>query len=410
MPMSHIRVAGDQFEINGQRRPYRTRTSFCLVAHYQRGQRDRGRRWLDRIQSQGFDGPRFFCENQDWSGGPFFGSEHTPIVRAFGDHSGPFSQLNLIAGYKELIRQLADDLIERGMVAEATCIATIKGREAGWTGQGLNKFAQMFRELFPDPNNTPFLHETVNEIDAHIHPTLRDPAEWKRMGPRWRRDEPGNPSHHNYPGSTVGVSAGGQFSPGFDDSGYTHRNIHPERGADWWKGEEVGGGREALAPTLGRLRVRANGRPVAFNETVHYMTRGQWDFWVEKPESELGIPKWRGLSTTDHGRLQAYTEEVLAHGVSFCGHDLIGMSTDPDLPETPMEAAWRELFGGSTPPPAKRHRYRRVIELAYQEILGRPTDPVGLDHYNAIVTAGLSEAQLRESLIRSDEYNAKNPN
>ena len=54
--------------------------------------------------------------------------------------------------------------------------------------------------------------------------------------------------------------------------------------------------------------------------------------------------------------------------------------------------------------------FSRVINLAYQRILGRPADASGLDNYNRLMNAGLSEAEMREALLRSGEYADKNPN
>jgi hypothetical protein len=53
--------------------------------------------------------------------------------------------------------------------------------------------------------------------------------------------------------------------------------------------------------------------------------------------------------------------------------------------------------------------FTRVIDLAYQRILGRPADPGGLQAYNRAMNSGLTEAQMRESLLRSPEYADKNP-
>lgn len=53
--------------------------------------------------------------------------------------------------------------------------------------------------------------------------------------------------------------------------------------------------------------------------------------------------------------------------------------------------------------------FTRVINLAYQRILGRPPDAGGLDNYNRLMNGGLTEAQMRESLLRSSEYARKNP-
>ena len=53
--------------------------------------------------------------------------------------------------------------------------------------------------------------------------------------------------------------------------------------------------------------------------------------------------------------------------------------------------------------------FRPIIGDAYLEILRRAADPGGLDHYNRLMNQGMSEADMRESLLRSDEYARKNP-
>lgn len=52
--------------------------------------------------------------------------------------------------------------------------------------------------------------------------------------------------------------------------------------------------------------------------------------------------------------------------------------------------------------------FTRIVQEAYEEILERPADPGGLAHYNERMNQGLSEAMLREVLLRSEEYAAKN--
>lgn len=49
-----------------------------------------------------------------------------------------------------------------------------------------------------------------------------------------------------------------------------------------------------------------------------------------------------------------------------------------------------------------------IIRIAYLEILQREADPGGLDFYNGRMNEGLSEADLREILLRSEEYARKN--
>ena len=53
--------------------------------------------------------------------------------------------------------------------------------------------------------------------------------------------------------------------------------------------------------------------------------------------------------------------------------------------------------------------FTRIIHLAYQRILGRPADLDGLDNYNRLMNRSLTEADMRESLLRSAEYAEQNP-
>lgn len=399
--MTAIHVSGNLFRVGDTARTIVTRTSFCLMGHYQAGRRTVARRWLDRIQAQGFDGPRVFGENQDWfgdPGSPFFGTELTPKITAFGDLDGPFSSLELVDGYEGLVTQFAEDLAARNMVAEFCCIATIKGREPGWTGQGLNRFAQMFRQLFPDPHASPFLFETINEWDAHsVYAT--DPEEIARMGPRWLRSGNFDEDHHNYPGSTIGVSAGGQWTPGFDDKGYTHRNIHPPRGGSWKSGDRG----EPLGVTLRELLASNHGRPLYLNETMHYMSAEQWEGWIPK------VPKWAGLSTTEHDAIAQYIVDVRTAGASVCFHDMVGMMTDPSQPITKGELAVAVALGGRPPAPLPPEppdpapidlAIRNIVIRGYRDMLFREPDPDGMKHYAQMILDGAAEARFREILLR----------
>ena len=419
--MSLIRIVGDQFEIKSHAnkhpntaeiRPYFMRTSFCLLAHYQKGELSKARDWLDRIKAQGFDGPRLFGENQDWfnNNDPlFFGHpRYTSRVRCFAGSGGggASSRTKLINGYYGIVDQLAQDLLERDMIAEFCCIATVKGWEPSWTSHGLNRFAQMFAELFPNPRETPFLHEAINEYGAHSRYVRelgeeRAQKEFARFGPRWRRGEPGNPPHHNYPGSTISMSGGD--TPGYDDLGMTHRNLHKRRGVDWDKGPD-GIGAAALA--RGDKNIAQN-RPVAYNETVHYMTREQWDEWTPKTH-------WAGISTVDMPRLIKYYADVLGEGVSVCVHDMNGMSTDPSLPMSLLEKRLEELAGTGSEPPVPEEwtpfdviPYKNAVERAYREVLLRNPDEKGWASYCALMFTGSSEARVREMLMRSPEFKRK---
>jgi hypothetical protein len=50
-----------------------------------------------------------------------------------------------------------------------------------------------------------------------------------------------------------------------------------------------------------------------------------------------------------------------------------------------------------------------VITLAYMRILGRRPDPGGLASWNRSMNDGLSEAGMREGLLRSAEYAQAHP-
>ena len=53
--------------------------------------------------------------------------------------------------------------------------------------------------------------------------------------------------------------------------------------------------------------------------------------------------------------------------------------------------------------------FSRIISMAYLRILERPPDAGGLAVYNNAMNSGLSEALMRESLLRSAEYAQKHP-
>ncbi len=53
--------------------------------------------------------------------------------------------------------------------------------------------------------------------------------------------------------------------------------------------------------------------------------------------------------------------------------------------------------------------FTNVISLAYLRILGRPPDPGGLDNFNRAMNSGMTEAMMREALLRSPEYAQNNP-
>lgn len=53
--------------------------------------------------------------------------------------------------------------------------------------------------------------------------------------------------------------------------------------------------------------------------------------------------------------------------------------------------------------------FGRIVSLAYLRILERPPDPGGLENFNRLMNQGLTEAMMREALLRSPEYASNNP-
>src|SRR5207249_587650 len=53
--------------------------------------------------------------------------------------------------------------------------------------------------------------------------------------------------------------------------------------------------------------------------------------------------------------------------------------------------------------------FSRIIRMAYLRILDREPDPGGLASYNAQMNNGMSEAAMREALLRSPEFASRNP-
>jgi len=345
--MAFIKLSPDksQFRIAAlghktQTRPYIMRSAFPLLACYKKlGTALKAQHFLDRTMDLGFDGVRLFGET--WAidkSSAFFGNpKYTPHLSIVQNGAPANSSVEILKNYWDLVDALTEDLEQRDMIAEFCVIATIKDQHPGMQTHLLNNVAQGFAEGF-DAKQCPYIFETVNEWDAYSSLTA---DEVRMMGPRWRRNEPGHPMEKNFPGSLIGVSGGGDWSPGFDDSGYTHRNIHPPRGTEWDKGFYIKGKpRGPLGAALTETLAAAGGRPVAFNETVHCWTKEQRQEW------EPRAPKWVGLSTTDVKRHAAYSLDVLRAGISLAFHDLYGMSVvmANKQPFTPFEESMRDVI------------------------------------------------------------------
>ena len=166
--------------------------------------------------------------------------------------------------------------------------------------------------------------------------------------------------------------------------------------------------------------LRKHGIWIYINELLHYIPRDLW--WTV--EQGWFRP---GSSTANVSERYNFVDEILADGMCACEHGLTNMSNgrwkdaDQDFSEMPLDpyelARGAKKNGNVTPPkppdppdvpeppvtpPAVD--FGRVISLAYRGLLGRGGDENGVNHYNKKMNAGMTEAEMREELLRSEEY------
>ena len=235
-----------------------------------------------------------------------------------------------------------------------------------------------------------------NEWNAHNQSghTLHDVNMW---AVRWDRD-------NYWPGSAKIVDPGGSntftYDVGPEDGKYRAGMIHPRRDPEWYTFPD--------SVELKKLQRDARGMPVGFTESMYYVER----------EDRDRAEKWyrnRNGWTANWGLYQDFLEHAIPLVDYSIVHDEKGAQSDSDWPrkETRVEAWAREYFqtGDSPPPPPPPPdslRYARIIDMAYEDILNRPADRAGLENYDQRMSSGMSEAEMRESLIRSAEYEDKN--
>jgi hypothetical protein len=180
------------------------------------------------------------------------------------------------------------------------------------------------------------------------------------------------------------------YKVGKGDDTYDWGMLHPVRGGRDWR----------LAPKMGPIIAACNGQPYGATESMYYVD----------PEDKARAEQWyrsSGWQTNPDDQMMLYGNLEKAGFSYIIIHDEKGAQSDPIWPrdETRLESRLREKFGGTT----VGLRYERIIQQAYREILGRDADEGGLIAYNNAMWSGMEEWELRESMIRSPEYNKKNP-
>ena len=249
-----------------------------------------------------------------------------------------------------------------------------------------------------DPGPLNLIHDVMNEFTAHV-PTIWTPGPDGQQGQVVRRMRERDCPEERI----VLLSQSGRadrYDPPLQSQhgtkGYSGPCLHPPRDGEWAKTGNV-------------MRGEWPNELIDVNESQLGMTQEQRDFWVAI------IPKWAGLGSSDMPTWRRMHENFVANDVYTTFHNFRGMDAGwPETAETVVEETIRSITGGGgvTPPPdpePEKVLYRIPIELAYTQLLERHPDPGGLASYNErMIVHGLTEAQMRQSLLESDEYKNKN--
>lgn len=236
----------------------------------------------------------------------------------------------------------------------------------------------------------------------HADPAVKPVTAFESPGPEWTAEQ--------WPGGFCIVDEGGSdvfsYDVGPEPGKFKLGAVHPRRKgggwvkrSDWW---------DVSKEWMAQLRTDARGQPVGFTESMYFVSKAGTDGWYRNRN---------GWNDDIALQLKFYEQCEEEHGPDlWYVHDDVGVQSDPYWnPDSRWEAALAEFMGGVAgggppppPPGPKQVTYALVIAYAFREILGREPDRGGLESYDAAMRAGLSEANMRESLLRSREFAEKN--
>jgi len=366
---------------------------------------ENAKRYIADWREIGIRGFRIPPELRFW-GPPYFDNPDQPNEKCFLNLGcGTGNSFYLPDGFKKQIRMMIRLAREMDVIFEVPWLWTIKGRGdvdprrdvAVWNEHYIVAVGKYLHQLRTqgdgeaghrvDAGGTNILSELANEY--RVHADEFNDSQLRNIFRRWHtRDNPGEllgvsqsqPKHEYYPALDRGAE-----SP--DDI-----RIHTRRDGDWEN-----------APDEIFHKFRTHGIPIFVNESVLHMTQSQWNYWIPK------IPKWNGLATTDTNRFMRLHRGFWERGIYSTFHTLRGMDGGwPGwVPGRLEELIAEELNGTTPPPPPNRYKYSHIIDLAYDEILGREADDGGLRNYSELMGRGMSEADMRNALMRSQEFDDK---
>jgi hypothetical protein len=415
---------------------------FSTMALLDRWARGLGGKWLDAVerfierkQSQGCDGGRVFGETTYWhdrddnpnNDHKFFNVDRSTSLRMwnYGQLVRRIHPDRLTVHNQKLILKLIELARKHDFKIEFCTDATLKHSPGvGWDviGHCIRQTSHFFNRIHSadwDPKTMghptdakitaevramfenvkgPINHlideETHNEFDAHSREAweidgMDSAAALREVNMQLSRHD----RESDWPAGTIGVSHGGRDTIEYavGPKGADTVKVHPSRSGDW---SRVGDRFKHL---------ERYGAHVYMNETKHFIDPSMW--WTV--EQGWFRP---GSSTTDVDRILKFEFDCLSNGYSFCRHGLVDMANGVWIRgETiePMELDAREIATGSFPPPPKKYKHTHIIALAYQQVLGRAADEGGIKNYDDLLSRGMSEADMRNDLMRSEEFDNK---
>jgi len=377
---------------------------------------------------------RVFGETGGWTpipaGSGMFGSpandQGIHDVNWYRDLCRTGSRVTALGGLHKAVLAEAFKLSdETGVIWEWPIIATLKHTDGlcqGVCDHVIRQTAEEMREIGKGFLGAAFICSAINEWDAHnkVGYTLSQinqlAARWYRWvspdgtkkaisftapGPGWEPEQ--------FPEAMLIVDHGGKdafdYDCGQEAGKFQMGAVHPERrgvaGREWYQ----------LPPSFfKRLRDDARGAPIGATESMYFVSKAGTEGWYRGPD---------GWNSDRLRQIEFYNNACFgAHPNCFdyfIVHDDIGAQSDAAFnPGSLWEDSLATMFDGDSgplpnpEPTPKRLTFERVINQAYQEILGRDADPSGLAHYDEEMRDGMSEAYLREMLLRSPEFEEKN--
>ena len=390
---------------------------------------------------------RVFGETGGWEGHPMFGAEPADAgiwdLEDLRKRSAEGRRIKELTGLnKKVIEWLMKTSHESGVAFEYVVDATLKHTEGDgsegnqWlhtpiTDHAIRQTCEYMRELWLQKYpKVKIVIEARNEAWAHnkMRTKLNEVNRWAERFYRWEREVDGDkeiklafaspgsdwvcrqwPEGYIVVDRSVGNGVHVGTEPGRHKMGLRHPDREP-KDRKWWE----------LPTDMEQDRADCRGTPLGYNESMPYVDE----------EDYARAREWYGSDiTSDLSRYLEWMENCRQAVEYFIIHDEKGMQCDVDWPrkETRLEAELRGLSPPPPPPPPPGSiDFRPVISRAYRDLLGRPRnrdgtygDRKGLDYKNekmqdkmtadGNIERGMTEAEMREKMIRSVEYRKQHP-